>query len=173
MCCGELMMIWGYINRTWENITHNIKVSGTESIHLAFRSSQWCSWGFCSGIWCQITGYSLQCSVKTQWSQCQGYCTGRWDHYFVSKQKNLLPHDVASYPRILLTSQSRSVFPKLFTAHRPSFFFSMAQQTQWAKVSSLWRIHDHTQLHASHSVGLLWTSDQPDAETSTWHWKWP
>jgi len=21
----------------------------------------------------------------------------------------------------------------------------------------------------SHSVGLLWTSDQPDAETSTWH----
>jgi len=27
---------------------------------------------------------------------------------------------------------------------------------------------DHTQLDTSHSVGLLWTSDQPEAETSTW-----
>jgi hypothetical protein len=27
-------------------------------------------------------------------------------------------------------------------------------------------LHDHT-LDTPHSVGLLWTSDQPDAETST------
>jgi len=30
------------------------------------------------------------------------------------------------------------------------------------------RIHDHPQLDTSHSVGLLWTNDQPDAESSTW-----
>jgi len=44
----------------------------------------------------------------------------------------------------------------------------MAQQPQWAKTSSLWRIHDHTQLDTPHLVGLLWTSDQPDAKTSIW-----
>ena len=27
----------------------------------------------------------------------------------------------------------------------------------------------HTHTHTLHSIGLLWTSDQPDAETSTWH----
>jgi hypothetical protein len=36
----------------------------------------------------------------------------------------------------------------------------------WAKASSLSKIRDHIQTHP-HSVGLLWTSDQPDAETST------
>jgi hypothetical protein len=39
----------------------------------------------------------------------------------------------------------------------------MAQQPQWAKVSSFSRIHDHT-----HSVGLPWMSDRPDAEAFTW-----
>jgi len=29
-------------------------------------------------------------------------------------------------------------------------------------------MHDHTQLDTPHSVVLLWMSDQPDAETSTW-----
>jgi hypothetical protein len=47
-------------------------------------------------------------------------------------------------------------------------FFTIAQQSQWAMASSLSRIHDHTQLNATHSVGLLWTSDQPDEETCTW-----
>ena len=37
---------------------------------------------------------------------------------------------------------------------------------QWAKASFLSRIHDHTGLDTRHSLGLLWTSDQPDAETS-------
>ena len=27
---------------------------------------------------------------------------------------------------------------------------------------------DHTQLHTTVSIGLLWTSDRPAAETSTW-----
>ena len=38
----------------------------------------------------------------------------------------------------------------------------MAQQPQWAKSSSL------PQSDTPHSVDILWTSDQPDAETSTW-----
>jgi hypothetical protein len=36
--------------------------------------------------------------------------------------------------------------------------------------SSLSRIHDDTQ-DTPHWVGLLWTSDQPDTETSTWQHK--
>jgi len=40
----------------------------------------------------------------------------------------------------------------------------MAQQPQWAKFS-LSRIHDHILLDETHPVGLLWTSDHPDAET--------
>jgi hypothetical protein len=32
---------------------------------------------------------------------------------------------------------------------------------------SLSRLHDHTNLGTPHSVGLLWTSDQPHAEDST------
>jgi hypothetical protein len=38
---------------------------------------------------------------------------------------------------------------------------------QWAKAYSLSRIHDHTQ-DTPHLVGLLWKSDQPHTETSTW-----
>jgi len=37
----------------------------------------------------------------------------------------------------------------------------------WTKASSLSRLHDHAHSDTPHSVGLLWTSDQPDAETST------
>jgi hypothetical protein len=36
--------------------------------------------------------------------------------------------------------------------------------TQWARASSLSRLHDHSD--PPHSVGLLWTSDQPIGETS-------
>jgi hypothetical protein len=35
-----------------------------------------------------------------------------------------------------------------------------------ARASSLSTLYDHTQLDTPHSVGLLWTGDQPDAETS-------
>jgi hypothetical protein len=38
----------------------------------------------------------------------------------------------------------------------------------WALASSFLRLHDHTHLDTAHSVGLLWTSDQSDAQTSTW-----
>jgi hypothetical protein len=37
-----------------------------------------------------------------------------------------------------------------------------------ASAFSLSRFQGHTEPHQPHSVGLLWTSDQPDAETSTW-----
>jgi len=46
-----------------------------------------------------------------------------------------------------------------------SCFLTMAQQPWWDKASSFSRIHDHTQVDTPQSVGLLWTSDQPDAET--------
>jgi hypothetical protein len=49
-----------------------------------------------------------------------------------------------------------------------NIFFTMAQQIKWARDSSYSRLHDHTQLDTPHWVGLLWTSDQPDADTSTW-----
>ena len=41
-----------------------------------------------------------------------------------------------------------------------------ATAPQWATASSLSRLHDHRLTR--NTVGLLWTSDQPDAETSTW-----
>ena len=40
------------------------------------------------------------------------------------------------------------------------YFFTMAQQPQWAKASSLSRIHDHTPFDTPHSVELLSTSGQ-------------
>jgi len=46
------------------------------------------------------------------------------------------------------------------------FFFTKAQQ--WAKASSLSRNYDPPHSDTPHSVGLLWTSDQPDTETSSW-----
>jgi len=44
----------------------------------------------------------------------------------------------------------------------------MAQQPYWSKASLLSGIHDHIQLDAPQTVGLLWTSDQLGAETSIW-----
>ena len=46
------------------------------------------------------------------------------------------------------------------------FFLPWLNSPQWARVSSLSRIHDHTQ--TLQWVGLLWTSDRPVAKTSTW-----
>jgi len=40
----------------------------------------------------------------------------------------------------------------------------------WRDNPSLSRLHDHTQ-DTPHSVGLLRTSDKPDAETSFWQHK--
>ena len=39
---------------------------------------------------------------------------------------------------------------------------------EWARASLLSWLQDHTNTNTPHSVGLLWTSDHPDAETSTW-----
>jgi len=41
----------------------------------------------------------------------------------------------------------------------------MAQKPNWVRASSLSRIYNRSRLDTPHSVGLLWTSDQPDAET--------
>jgi len=45
--------------------------------------------------------------------------------------------------------------------------FKTQQPPLGPKASSLLSIDDHTQTHA-HSVGLLWTGDQPDTGTYTW-----
>jgi hypothetical protein len=45
--------------------------------------------------------------------------------------------------------------PSLHTATAPN----------WARPASLSMFHRHTQLHTPHSLRLLWTRDQPDAET--------
>ena len=49
-----------------------------------------------------------------------------------------------------------------------ALFFGIVQQPQWGK-TSLSRVHDHTQLDTPQSVGRLWMSDHPDAETSTYN----
>ena len=46
----------------------------------------------------------------------------------------------------------------------PQFF--MAGQPLWSKDSSLLKFRDHTHLDIPHSVGVLWTKDQPVAETA-------
>ena len=47
-------------------------------------------------------------------------------------------------------------------------FLTQQPPPQWARASSFMRFLDHTQRHIKKSVGLLWTSDQLVAETSTW-----
>ena len=48
-------------------------------------------------------------------------------------------------------------------------FFSRARQppSRPGPPSSLSILHDHTQFDTLHSVGILWTSDQPDIQTFT------
>ena len=45
-------------------------------------------------------------------------------------------------------------------------YFSWRDSPWWTRASSFSRLHDHTQ-DTPHSVGLLWMSDRPVAETST------
>ena len=48
------------------------------------------------------------------------------------------------------------------------FWFHGARAPQWARASSLSKLHAHTHVDTPHSVRFLWTSERPDAETSTW-----
>jgi len=47
------------------------------------------------------------------------------------------------------------------------YVYSMAQQPLGARASSLSSFYDHTPLDTPHSVGLLWTNDQPHTDTYT------
>ena len=47
-------------------------------------------------------------------------------------------------------------------------FLACRTNLYWAMVPPLWSFHDHTPLDTPHSLGLLWTSDRPDAVTSSW-----
>ena len=62
--------------------------------------------------------------------------------------------------------------PNLLRTSLPSllfygFFPPWRNNLQRSTVSSLPKLHDHTQLHTVLPLGLFWTSDQPVAETST------
>jgi hypothetical protein len=48
------------------------------------------------------------------------------------------------------------------------YFFQWYEYIPGSDFPFVSKLHDHTHLDTLHSVGLLWTSDQPDAETSTW-----
>jgi len=44
-------------------------------------------------------------------------------------------------------------------------FFPLRNSPWWARTSSVSRLYNHT--HTPYCVGLLWTSVQPNAETTT------
>jgi hypothetical protein len=69
-----------------------------------------------------------------------------------------------------VTSNSYSIIFLLYEAlrHLASFFFSMARQPLAGLGLLMFRGFTITLLDTPHSVWLLWTSDQPVAETSTW-----
>jgi len=48
------------------------------------------------------------------------------------------------------------------------FFFIWHDSPQWARGSSFTRFLDHAHDDTPQLVGLLWMSDQPVTETSTW-----
>jgi hypothetical protein len=58
-------------------------------------------------------------------------------------------------------------FVVTLTEHSLSYFFSIAQQPLFGQDLSLSKLQIYIQSDTPHSVGLVWTSDQPDAETST------
>jgi hypothetical protein len=76
----------------------------------------------------------------------ESFCRIRWTKLSVSCQKDFI----------------RDMFLQIFN------FFQRRNSPQWARDSPLSRLHNRTHLHTPHSVGLLWTSDQPDAGTSIW-----
>jgi hypothetical protein len=49
-----------------------------------------------------------------------------------------------------------------------SIFFNGSTAPWGPRPPHFSRLHDHTLLDTPHSVGLLWMSDQPVAQTSTW-----
>ena len=79
---------------------------------------------------------------------------------------NLYAHSLMKQENCSLTVLA--IVWRSHSIHLTLFFFTMTQQPHWDRASSMSWIHNHTQLDPPHSVGLLWTSDQPDAETSTW-----
>jgi len=46
--------------------------------------------------------------------------------------------------------------------------FFMPQHPLAGQVSTSLRLHDHTQWDKPHPARLFWTSEQPNAENSTW-----
>jgi hypothetical protein len=58
-----------------------------------------------------------------------------------------------------------NAFPKLASCvQTDGNLFYHGATAHWAKASSLSRIHYHSQLDTPHSIGLLWTRDQLEAQ---------
>jgi len=76
-------------------------------------------------------------------------------------------HDSSFFSVVFLTSNRHNLrnWRRRPMAH--FFFYLCATVPQWAKASSLSRIHDHTNLDTTHSVTLISTSDQPKADLKT------
>jgi hypothetical protein len=68
-------------------------------------------------------------------------------------------NDISSMLVRAAFSEAASDNLNVMNSEERTFFYNDATAPQWAKASSLSRIHDHTQ--TPQSVGFLWTNDQP------------
>jgi len=76
---------------------------------------------------------------------------------------NMLKHGTYSTNSLFFLSLQQRL--RLLTAS--GCFYFWRDSPKWARASSFTRFLDHTQRRTT-TVGLLWTSDQLVAETSTW-----
>ena len=74
-------------------------------------------------------------------------------------------YECVGFP-LSVTSPSRHPIQCYIVIHPFFYFIFVARQAQWVRVSSRYGFNITTD--TPHLVGLLWTSDQPDSETSTW-----
>jgi hypothetical protein len=94
--------------------------------------------------------------------------------YTVLKINRSIKHKIGTYVQCIKLFVPQHVYTKkkwspwVFPLSIYCIVSQWHKSPLWVKTSSLSRLHDHTQLDTTHSVRLLWTSDQPDAETSTW-----
>ena len=84
------------------------------------------------------------------------------------KNKYNVSGDIRKVCAVLTTSSLTSLdhICIFYVRHSTELIFIWQKSPQWARASSFMSFLDHTH-DATQSVGLLWTSDQPFAQTST------
>jgi hypothetical protein len=93
-----------------------------------------------------------------------------WNHFVISKDDCVFFLRVLSISRYILEKERRQhcicTAQIISNAGRipPSWYNSL----WWAWACSLPRLRGHAQLDTLHTVALICTNDQPDAESSTW-----